>query len=129
MRTLPKNIYPNTGGGFVVRIKRGDVKLTFCTRELARALAVREQFVALHGRVAIRPARSNTGITGISEVTKWWHNRPYDCFQVTTGNPRRPGNMRRFFYRAGERQAALRAAIAHRARVLGLAEAEVADVG
>ena len=124
MRTLPKHIYANTGGGYVVRIKRGDVKLTFCTRDLAAAVAARDRFLALHGRIAIPRPKSNTGVTGISEVTKWFHSKPYDCFSVTAGHPRK--GVHRFFYRTlADRPRAWREAVAARARLLGVTEAEV----
>jgi hypothetical protein len=126
MRSLPKNIYANTGGGYVVRIKRSGVKLIYCTASLARALEKRDEFLTLHGRIAIAAPRSNTGITGISEVTKWRHNRAYDCFQVTTASPRQPGAMKRFGFRTlAEREQALQSAINHRARGLGISAQEV----
>jgi hypothetical protein len=126
MRTLPKHIYPNTRGGYVVRIKRASVKLIYCTGDLTKAIAKRDEFLALHGRIAIAPPRSNTGITGISEVTKWRHNRAYDCFQVTTANPRKPRAMKRFGYRnLAQRAEALQAAIAYRAQALGVTPQEV----
>ena len=120
-RDLPKNIYANTGAGFVVKIKRAKVQFVECipfsgdeAAALVTAVARRDALLAQHGRVAIDQARSNTGITGICEVTKWFHSKPYDCFQVTTRNPRR-GGMKRFFYRGlAQRPRALRAAVAFR---------------
>lgn len=132
MRTLPKNVYVNSGGGWIVRIKRGAVKFTACVpfgldrdASLAQAVALRDRFYARHGKFALAPARSNTGITGITEVTKWFHSRPYDCFQVTATNPRR-GGMKRFYYKGEtDRTRALRAAVSHRARVTGLSEERI----
>jgi hypothetical protein len=129
-RPLPRNIYPNTGGGYVVRVTRAGVKLVSCTADLARAIAIRDQFIQQHGDVK-RIARSNTGLLGITEVTKWHHSRAYPCFQVTTRHPKH-GDMKRFFYSGGgssrltsdlrpltSRRDALRAAAAHRARLTG----------
>ncbi len=122
MRTLPKNIYPNGGNSVIVRIKRSGVKLVYCTNDLGKAIAARDRFLKLHGWISQRPPRNTTGVTGISEVTKWFHSRPYDCFQVTLRRYPRQG-MRRFYFRGlAERERALRAAIAYRTR--GLAQRE-----
>lgn len=133
MRDLPKHIYPNSGAGYVIRLKRAQVQIVACipfggdqAAALVRAVAKRDALLAEHGPAGIAPARSNTGITGICEVTKWFHSKPYDCFQVTTASPKKTGSMKRFFYRGeSDREVALRRAIAHRARVLGVSEAEV----
>ena len=122
MRILPKNIYPNTGGGYIVKIKRGGVKLVYCTSDLDKAIAARDRFLELHGWISQPKPRNTTGVTGISEVTKWFHSRPYDCFQVTLRRHPRQG-MRRFFFRGlADRERALRAAVAYRLR--GLAQRE-----
>lgn len=133
MRNLPKNIYPNHDNGWIVKITRARVQFVACVpfsgdeaAALVRAVAKRDALLAQHGRPSLASARSNTGLTGICEVTKWWHSKPYDCFQVTTANPRKPGAMKRFFYRGlADRARALRAAIAHRARALGVTVADL----
>ena len=123
-RSLPRNIYRHSGVGYALRIKRGGVKLVFLTRDLALAIQRRDQFIAQHGDVR-RIARSNTGLVGITEVTKWFHSHAYPCFQVTTRHPKH-GDMKRFFYGLTSdrrpltsRREALRAAVAHRTRLTG----------
>jgi len=87
---------------------------------LARAIAERDRFLALHGRTySGQQPRSNTGISGISEVTKWFHNRPLDCFQVTIARSQRIHPKRFAFRHAAGREPALRAAIAWRSRHTG----------
>ena len=109
-------IINRTGVRYQVFIKFGDDK----PAALARAIAERDNFFAEHGEFGTsgqRP-RSNTGISGISEVTKWFHNKPAECFSVTAGHPRH--GITRFFYRGSkQRSVALRRAIAHRARLAG----------
>lgn len=82
---------------------------------LLEAVRVRDELAA---QLPLRP-RSNTGVTGVTEVTHWTRNVPQPCFVVTVGKPTRNWK-RRFFYRSfAQRESALRAAIAHRARVAG----------
>ncbi len=81
---------------------------------LQRAVVERDHFLAVH-----KKARSNTGICGISETVEWKHNRPHDCFSVTFGASRKNYPVR-FHYRGlADRSRALRAAVAHRARLAG----------
>ena len=112
--------------GWIVQVKRNGImyRAFFAygagkTAALFRAVAERERFYELYGRYVTghRP-RSNTGISGISELTTWSHNVPRNCFSVTY--QRGAVDMKRFFYKsAAERPFALRAAIAYRARLAG----------
>lgn len=85
---------------------------------LKKAQALRDEFFAVHGEFGIsgqRP-RSNTGISGISEQTKWFHGQPKQCFQVTCGHPKK--GMRRFYYQTfAGRELALNRAVAHRQKL------------
>ena len=121
-----KNIY-EIPYGYRVIINRAEVRFQAYfafgddkAMALKRAIVERDNFFAVHGSGGIsgqRP-RSNTGISGISEVTKWFHNKPAECFSVTAGHPRH--GITRFFYRGSkQRSVALRRAIAHRARLAG----------
>lgn len=81
---------------------------------LQKAMAVRDEFLAAHGGLA---ARSNTGVSGVTELTHWTRGFPQTCFVVTMGKPCRNWK-RRFFYRTfSQREAALQKAIAHRQRL------------
>jgi hypothetical protein len=114
-----KNIYAHPDGWFV-RLKRN--KMTYSAffgygpdrdASLQRAIAARDEFYRLHGEKPTIPVRSNTGILGISEMTKWNHCKPMQCFQVTFGDPR--VKTRRFPYTSfSEREKALQNAIACR---------------
>jgi hypothetical protein len=122
-----KNIYDN-GYGYRVMIKRASLKFDALFKfgsdkpaALARAIAERDAFFAACGETSHsgQKVRSNTGIAGISEVTKWFHNRPLDCFQVTIGRPQTTGVKRFTYHGVAGRERALRAAIAHRTRATG----------
>ena len=119
---IMKNI-ASDGYGYRVVIDRGGIKLDSFVRfgedrraALAKAIAIRDEFLAEHARWK---GRSNTGVAGVTEITHWTRGTPQTCFVVTCGSPR-PNWKRRFFYRTfGERQRQLVAAIKHRARVSG----------
>lgn len=114
-----RHIYEVPFGWYVV-IKRGPVtyraffafsKSALGNRQsaLMQALSARDQFLIQYPKVV----RSSTGVAGVSECTKWFHNKPYPCFQVTCGHPR--NGIKRFYYKSGaQRERALRDAIAHR---------------
>lgn len=83
---------------------------------LAQAEATRDEFIRIHGAHATPAPRSNTGLLGITEVTKWNHGKPQPCFQVTLGDPRH--STRRFNYTTfSQREKALKKAIAHRQKL------------
>lgn len=117
-----KNIYEIPHGWRVI-INRSDLRYQAFVAfggdkaaALQKAIAIRDEYFALVG-VAESPsgqrARSNTGISGISEQTKWFHGKPYYCFEVSCGHPRK--GTRRFYYRnVSGREQALAAAIEHR---------------
>ena len=90
---------------------------------LGRALAERALFYRLHGETA--PARSNTGVAGVSESTNWVHGRPRPCFLVSFGNTHTHGYRRLEYKGLGDRETVLRQAIALRARLAGEELAEL----
>lgn len=134
MKSLPEN----NGGrganrnitahpdGWLVQVTRSGIKYQAYfaygkdrAAALQRAIAERERFFDLYGRyVTGHKPRSNTGIAGISETTKWSHGKPYETFSVSF--KRGAVGMKRFRYRTlGDRSRALRKAIAYRARIAG----------
>jgi hypothetical protein len=112
-RSLPKNIFQHAGY-YRVRIQRHGVRYETDCATLARAIVLRDRFLALAGALA---ARSNTGLSGISESDHWTHNRRYPAFHVSHGSDPR----RRFTWGVcgRTRRQALRAAAAHRSRLTG----------
>jgi hypothetical protein len=112
MKTLPRHISQHHTGAFDVRVRRGAVEYRARVATLARALEVRDAFLAQAGP---GPA-SNTGLAGITESVRWSHNHAYPAFCVSA-----PGAVRRVFThsRHGGRRPALRAAAAFRARHTG----------
>jgi hypothetical protein len=116
-----KNIYLHKCG-WVVRIQRPGIKYRFyipCGKDrqasLSLAIAERDRFLELHGRYG-KP-KSNTGVVGICNMTKWTRGRSYEVFSVVTKAPR---HIRNFYYRGPEgRLRALRKAIAWRAQRCG----------
>jgi hypothetical protein len=112
--------------GWLVQVKRSGIKYQAFfgygpdrAASLQRAIAERDRFYDLYGRYATgHKPRSNTGLCGISETTKWSHGRPYECFSVSF--QRGAVGMKRFRYRTpGDRSRALRDAVAYRARLSG----------
>lgn len=80
---------------------------------LRQAVALRDEFYAVHGQYGPsgQAPRSNTGITGICETTKWYGGKPYSCFEVCHGRH----TYRRFVFKTlSEREAAMASAIALR---------------
>ena len=120
-----KNIFEIPYGWRVIIIRPGikfDAFFKFGDDKAAalqRAIAGRDRFLDLHGRSTSGQAvRSNTGIAGVCETTKWHHGRPYECFQVTKGHPRN-GIRKFYYYGIAERKRAFRRAVAFRARLAG----------
>lgn len=120
-----RNIYEVPGGWYVI-IKRGPVTYraffahsAFATPHsaLEAARAARDRFLLNYPQTYSGQAvRSGTGIAGVSECIKWFHEKPYPCFQVTCGHPRH--GIKRFYYKSGaDRPRALRAAIAWRKKL------------
>jgi hypothetical protein len=109
---LPKNIFLHRGY-YRVRVQRRGVKLESTAATLERAIEIRDRFLSIAGGVA----RSNTGLPGISDSVHWSHNHPHPGFHVSHGRRGR----RRFCYGSNgvTRLQALRAAVAHRARLTG----------
>jgi hypothetical protein len=109
--------------GWIVKLIRGGIRYqafiahgTDRAAALKKAEATRDEFIRIHGAQHVIPARSNTGLLGITEVTKWSHGKPQPCFQVTLGDPRK--TTRRFNYRTFMgREVALQKAIAHRQKL------------
>lgn len=130
--TARKYIYTDPNG-WRVEIVRRDVRLRKFfpahgdfAGALARAQAFRDQFLRVQG--AAQP-RSNTGVSGITELTHWTRSFPQPCFVVTVGVPG-PDWRHRFYYRtAAERQQAFRAAVADRARRAGEDAAALLEAG
>ena len=116
MKTTPENISHHVDG-YLVRVQRSGVLFQafiagHTPEALARAVAVRDRFLARAGH---RAARSNTGIPGVSEHTHWSHNHAYEGFSASYR-----GRARHFTWRAcGGRAQALRAAVAYRSRLTG----------
>lgn len=124
-------------GGYEVMIKRQGVVyrvwLSASGRAdgevLAEAMALRDKFVAMAGpllrgaRGTYRRSRSNTGIPGISEFTRWMKSTPREAFAVGW---RENGRARKKFisYGAGlrSREVALRMAVEIRRRVGAVVE-------
>ena len=122
-----KNIY-EIPYGYRVIINRAEVRFQafFAFGEdkaaaLKCAIAERDNFFAVHGSGGIsgqRP-RSNTGISGVSEVTKWFHNQPYQCFQVTVGNSHVHQPVRFHYRGTSGRLVAFHKALAFRVKQTG----------
>ena len=109
--------------GYRVEMMRNGIKFDSFIRfdgdragALKKAIAIRDDFRARAD--AIRP-RSNTGVAGVTELTHWTRGYPQTCFVVTHGKPCRNWKRRFFYHTLSQRQRALRAAVAHRARLSG----------
>ena len=116
------NIYPD-GYGYRVQIERNGVRFDGFVKfgedraaALRQARAMRDDVLA---KLAPRTARSNTGVTGVTELTHWSRGTPQTCFAVTHGKPCRNWVRRFFFKTFSQRQRQLVRAIEHRARVAG----------
>ena len=122
-----KNIY-EIPYGYRVIINRSEVRFQAFFQfgddkaaALQRAIAERDNFFAIHGSGGIsgqRP-RSNTGISGLSEVTKWFHNQPYNCFQVTVGKSNTNPPVRFHYRGTSGRLVAFHKALAYRVKQTG----------
>ena len=122
-----KNIY-EIPYGYRVIIKRSDVRFDVFIQfgadkvaALQKAQAERDNFFAVHGQFGPsgqRP-RSNTGISGLSEVTKWFHNQPYNCFQVTVGKSNTNPPVRFHYRGTSGRLVAFHKALAYRVKHTG----------
>lgn len=90
---------------------------------LARAIALRDRFLRIHGEVNRHrvQGKSNTGLAGISETTKWKRNHSYPGFSVDWCERGRHRN-RHFRYAPGfcTREQAAAQARSFRARVANL---------
>lgn len=118
-----KNISVTGGNAWRVRILRKgmsyQVHIPFAGDKeaaLQRAIAERDRFYAVLGATS---TYSNTGVCGVSELTHWAHSHGTPCFSVSCGSIKKNGIRRFFFHDQAEREAALRAAVAHRARLAG----------
>lgn len=113
------HIYPHPDG-WIVKVIRGGIRYQAFVAHganraaaLVKAEATRDEFIRIHGAHHTIPVRSNTGLLGITEITKWNHGKPQPCFQVTLGDPRH--STRRFNYTTfNQREKALEKSIAHR---------------
>lgn len=122
-----------------VRIQRQNITLQaylpFTTPEtqaaaLQLAIRTRDQFLIAAGpalpkrapapeyRPGSRLPRSNTGIPGICETTKWVGGTREDCFSVYLGKHHEPKMKRVYYGKMRSREAALQKAIALRASVV-----------
>jgi hypothetical protein len=112
MKTLPRYISRHHSGAFDVRVERLGVEYRARVATLARAVQVRDQFLAAAG-----PGRtSNTGLTGISETVHWGRNVRQPIFAVCVNRH----TTRKFYLsKYGGRRAALTAAAAFRSRLTG----------
>ena len=116
------HIYPHPDG-WIVKVTRAGIRYQAFVAHgadrpaaLKKAKATRDEFIRIHGEHHVIPPRSNTGLLGITETTKWSHGKPKPCFQVTLGDPRH--STRRFNYTTfGQRETALQKAIAHRRKL------------
>lgn len=126
-RQLPRNI-SLLKGGYNVRVGRAGVVYRAWVRDgsaagLARAIALRDRFLRLHGEVNRHrvQGKSNTGLAGISETTKWKRNHSYPGFSVDWCERGRHRN-KHFRYAPGlcTREQAAAQARAFRARVANL---------
>lgn len=113
---LPRAI-SETAYGYRVRIYRANLTYRAYIAFAGDKPAALQKAVALRDRCEAALVRSNTGHRGISEQTKWFHGRPYPCFEVTHGKgPRR--QFRRFtFQTLSQRDIALQQALSIRARM------------
>lgn len=125
---LPTNISRHENGLLVRVVRRGVTFRAFVPNgfkgdQLAEASRRRDHFLQLAGPIPkpTPPARSNTGIAGISETTAWSRGG-YSC-PIFTVDWREHGLRRHCHIRYGKnglsRQAALEQAKALRARVAG----------
>lgn len=117
---LPSNIRRDHHG-YLVRVQRGRMKFRGFVPytkpdALQHAMRLRDEFLAAIATVPLRhkTGRSNTGIPGISEMVKWRHGKPTDCFNVYLGPKCRPQMKLVFYGPFRPREVALRKAVALR---------------
>lgn len=114
--TLPRAI-SETPYGYRVRIYRANLTYRAYVAFAGDKAAALQKALALRDRCETALIRSNTGHRGISEQTKWFHGRPYPCFEVNHGKGA-SRHFQRFTYQTlAQRETALKQALAARAKM------------
>lgn len=111
-----------------MRFRASVAKSNYSTPQaaLAHAVELRDRFLISAGPAGYRPAyrlakvaKSNTGITGISDMVHWMRSKPKPCFRVHLPKGFRPV-AKNFYYGSNgrSREAALALPMAYRRNVV-----------